>query len=457
MPKHYRYKKMINALIRIPQGIPRANRRYFSLTNAVGLGGFIGHLVLFTSFLYFDIMPLAWFNVGSLALFAGIFTINRFGYATLGLYLGIAEIVFHAIIAVILIGWNSGFYFYLLLVFMVVFLARKKYDKTGLIISVLNLIILVGLMVYAGWLEKPLLKVSVDTQHFYSINNLVVTSILLAVGVFYYKHTANHVEEELETMYKHTTDSIRYAHRIQDVLLPDKDYIRSHVKEHFIFYQPRDIVSGDFYWMHFFPKEQQLVIAAIDCTGHGVPGAFMTMMAGVLMESIVVERGIRLPNLILEEMHKSIFRMLKQESKNRQEGMDMSVCCIDFEEKEISYSGARSPMLYVENGQLNEIKATRRSVGGKWRGKSDPPPFELHCLPINDRKPTSIYLFSDGYIDQFGGTDDERFSSRKFREMIQEVHPLSMDEQQMRITNIFNRWKGRGRQIDDVMVIGIKV
>lgn len=452
---------MIQALFNIPSNVPRSSRRYFSIANVAGLGGLMGHTALLLSFLYFDITPMVWFNIGSVLIFAVVIFLNRYkasqkGFSTLCIYLSIIEIVAHAIIAITLLGWDSGFYAYLFLVFIVVFLVQKEYDKLGLVVSICNLLIMAGLSIYSQASPNPPIELSNSAKYFFSTFNLICTAGLLAAGVYYYKITSNFVEKELETMYGKVTDSIRYAHRIQRVMLPQPQEITDHTKESFVYYKPRDIVSGDFYWAKYFPEQDQLVIALLDCTGHGVPGAFMTMMASTLLESIIINRGIRLPNLILEELHGGIVSLLKQESSNRQEGMDIGICTIDFKDKEICYSGARRPLLVLRKGVLEEVKATRRSVGGQWTSKRQQPEFDLHCFPI-DSQPTSIYLFSDGYTDQFGGPTHQKFTSRRFKEMIVDIQHLSMADQKTFILETFNNWSKADKQIDDVAVLGIKI
>ncbi len=449
---------MIKALFDIPNHIPRKRRRYFSIANVAGMGGFAGHLVLLLGFYYYDVTPMVWFNMGSIILFIAVFALNRVkDFATIGIYLAVSEIVVHAITAVLLVGWEAGFYSYLFLVFIIVFMVRKKYDKLGLFVSIANLLILIALLAYCREYPEHPIMLSDKATYFFSIFNLTCAAGLLGAGVYYYKITANYVEDELETLYGRVTDSIRYAHRIQRVLLPENNYLSHHTDEHFIYYKPRDIVSGDFYWTRYFPEQEQLIVAVLDCTGHGVPGAFMTMMASVLLESAVVDRGIRLPDQILEELHKNIVRLLKQNSSDRQEGMDIAICSIDFAEREVCYSGAKRPLLMVQEDQLHEIKGTRRSVGGQWKGKKDPPSFELHCFPI-DEKPISIYMFTDGFTDQFGGGEDQKFTMRRFREMIGGIQHLSMQSQRDFLSDTFNDWaKGSTKQLDDVLVVGIKV
>jgi serine phosphatase RsbU (regulator of sigma subunit) len=453
----YRLPRMIRALIRPPRRIPRQDRRYFSLTNAAGLGGFFGHLVLLLSFAYFEIWPMVWFNMGSLALFASVFVMNRFGYHLLGLYLSIFEIVTHAVVATVLAGWNLGFYFYLFLVFMVVFLAKKEHDSYSLKISVLNMLVFLGLLIYTNWAEYPHLEVGEEAVHFYSLTNLLITSASIAIGFYYYKHTANHVEQELETMNKKVTDSIRYAHRIQQALLPDDGYLGPYVSNHFIFFQPRDIVSGDFYWFHYDEASEQLFVSVFDCTGHGVPGAFMTMMGSVLLESIVVERGIREPDQVLEELHRSIVMLLKQGTSNRQEGMDMGVCLFDFKARELRFSGAKNSLIYVEKGELKEIKGSRRAVGGQWKVKREPKPYEPHVLPMGQGL-QAIYLFTDGFSDQFGGSDNQKYTSKRFRELLESAQASDMPTQRKRLDEEFHRWmKNPTQQLDDVLVLGIQL
>jgi serine phosphatase RsbU (regulator of sigma subunit) len=246
--------------------------------------------------------------------------------------------------------------------------------------------------------------------------------------------------------------SITYARRIQAAILPLHEEIGKVLKDFFIYYKPRDIVSGDFYWFANLGNNKCLMVAA-DCTGHGVPGALMSMIGVNLLNEIVYLRDIYSPDKILTQINIEINRVLQQSITENRDGMDIAICLIDFDNKVAEYSGAMNPLYYVQNDQLHEIKATRMGIGGiQLRHDLQ---FELHTIDIS--KPTMLYLASDGYADQIGGKEDKKFMSRKFKELLFSIHHLYPEMQKENLNLTLLEWIGLKPQIDDIMVIGIKV
>ncbi len=270
------------------------------------------------------------------------------------------------------------------------------------------------------------------------------------------------------------TSSINYAQRIQQAMMPEENALISLVPDSFIMLNPRDIVSGDFYWLTGYasPKglkdkprkgfmkihsvsddDSGLLIAAVDCTGHGVPGAFMSMIGLNLLESIT-RNGTVLPNDILFELHLSVRYLLKQNSSDNTDGMDMSVCCIKDRGRKLLFSGAKSPLYMVKNGEVTVIKGDSAPVGGSQ--KESLREFTLHTFEVNE--PTSFYVFSDGYIDQFGGKPSKKFGSQNFRQLLVEINHLPMQQQKQILEQKMAEWKGPDqKQIDDMLVIGFKI
>lgn len=247
--------------------------------------------------------------------------------------------------------------------------------------------------------------------------------------------------------------SVRYAERIQTSTLPDDKLMNRVVPKHFVYYKPRDIVSGDFYWIHEW-SDQRYIIAAIDCTGHGIPGAFMSMIGINLLDRIVSE-GIIEPAEMLEELHVNIQNVLKQRETNNSDGMDMSVCLVDREEKRITYAGARNPLIYVQNGEVKRIKGTRKSIGGA--SEQDKLGFEQHRVSFKDA-PITYYMLSDGYVDQFGGEKNEKFRMQNFLAFIDEHKELNHSGQKEALSKKMRDWISQVEnnfQIDDILVIGV--
>ncbi|SFF46039.1 tetratricopeptide repeat protein [Thermoflexibacter ruber] len=256
------------------------------------------------------------------------------------------------------------------------------------------------------------------------------------------------------------TASIVYAQRIQNAMLPLQERISNCFGEgnFFIFYKPRDIVSGDFYWFaevedENLPQKQKVIFAVADCTGHGVPGAFMSMIGNELLNEIVIEKGITSPELILNQLHKGIRQALKQGQTNSNDGMDISVCVIDKNNANIEYAGANNPIYIVHNQQLTDIKADKMPVGGEQRGRERF--FTKHNFPLVEG--TTIYLFSDGFQDQFGGPENKKFMVKHFRNLLFSMHNDSMAKQVQILEEKLASWKGEEKQTDDITVVGIRL
>lgn len=257
--------------------------------------------------------------------------------------------------------------------------------------------------------------------------------------------------EELKQK-KQITDSINYAKRIQEALLPHDDVIQSRFPHSFVLYQPKDVVSGDFYWFH--SEKKYTAIAAIDCTGHGVPGAFMSVMANSLINEIVVEKKVISPDLILNQLQEKVIRTLRQTEADGQshDGMDIAICVIDNKNLVLAFAGANRPLYWVRNGILEEIKGNKMPIGGaRFLGKT----FDKHVISLEPQD--RIYLASDGYQDQFGGEENRKFSSKRLKELIINHQNLSMTQQGNVFSSTINEWLGKNRQIDDILLLGFEV
>ena len=260
----------------------------------------------------------------------------------------------------------------------------------------------------------------------------------------------------IETKNKEIVDSINYAKRIQEAMLPLLSDIKSNLPESFVFYRPRDIVSGDFYW--YAEQDGKLFIAAADCTGHGVPGALVSMIGFNFLNQLVSELNVSEPGKILDQLHVRVATALNREKDGNsaselRDGMDIGLLCIDKNKRVVQYAGAVRPLYYATNGEIRIIKGGIYSIGGIKSHTSDP--FHTHEIKLNGK--TNFYLFSDGYADQFGGENGKKFKMKKFQELLKEVHEKGMDEQHRNIESAFLRWMGEHEQVDDVCVIGLRV
>lgn len=248
---------------------------------------------------------------------------------------------------------------------------------------------------------------------------------------------------------KHITDSIMYAKRIQTALIPSLELFSDKL-EHFVLYKPLAIVSGDFYWVNSFENKQ--IIIAADCTGHGVPGAFMSMLGITMLNEIVSGKHIYMPDQIAENLRNGVIRSLGQvvDEDTVKDGMDIAICLIDFGENALYYSGANNPLYLVRGGELIHYRADKMPVAIHYKMQ----PFTLHKIDL--QKGDAFYIFSDGYADQFGGPNQKKFMSAKLKETLVEMAGQPMLKQGERLNEIFEQWRGDSSQVDDVTVIGVR-
>jgi ligand-binding sensor domain-containing protein/serine phosphatase RsbU (regulator of sigma subunit)/ABC-type amino acid transport substrate-binding protein len=267
------------------------------------------------------------------------------------------------------------------------------------------------------------------------------------------KNRAELQRDEIAQQQKEITDSIHYASRIQRAILPPKEAIASAIPQHFILYLPRDIVSGDYYW--FFQKGNKSVIVAADCTGHGVPGAFMSMLGSAFLNEIVTKTD-KLPsaNETLNELRRYVISSLHQTggANETRDGMDIAICIIDFDKSNIEYAGAFNSLYQIRDNELIEFRADRMPIGVSFNQDKS---FVNHLVDF--RKDDTFYIFSDGFIDQFGGTDGKKFKSRQFKNLILSLQEQPMDIQEIILHDRLLEWRGDIEQIDDILVIGFKL
>jgi CheY-like chemotaxis protein/serine phosphatase RsbU (regulator of sigma subunit) len=251
---------------------------------------------------------------------------------------------------------------------------------------------------------------------------------------------------------KKIEDSILYAKRIQSAVLPPNRFIQYLLSEHFIFYKPRDIVSGDFYWIK--QVDEKIFIAAADCTGHGVPGALMSMLGITFLNEIINKNPDIHANEILNELRVHIISSLRQtgSSGESRDGMDVALCIIDHKNKMLEFSGANNPLYMIRDGELSHIKGDKMPIGIHRRAKES---FVNHF--INLKQDDLIYIFSDGYVDQFGGESGRKFLSANFKELLLKNTDKSLAKQKQIVEKTFDDWKGDRKQLDDILVIGFKI
>ena len=263
--------------------------------------------------------------------------------------------------------------------------------------------------------------------------------------------TIDRQTQELTQTLDKINSSIRYAERIQKVLLPQELLIKDSFEDVFILFKPKDVVSGDFYWFSKLGDKNIIIVA--DCTGHGIPGAFMAMVGNDFLNLIINEQKITEPDLILNSLHNNIRKTFKQAQSSNRDGMDISICVIDKKQNTLDFAGAKSPLVYIQNKQIHYLKGNKHSIGGLQKEESRF--FTKHRIDIS--VPTTFYTFSDGYQDQFGGELNTKFMSRKFRQLLFDKHQLTMPAQKESLEEILKNWKGSEEQVDDILVLGVKV
>jgi serine phosphatase RsbU (regulator of sigma subunit) len=255
----------------------------------------------------------------------------------------------------------------------------------------------------------------------------------------------------IEEKNKDITDSINYASRIQRALLPEQKEIKGLNNRCFIFYLPKDIVSGDFYW--FTKTDGKLVVAVGDCTGHGVPGALMSMLGLSFLEEIVNKREILDSSTILSELRKEIERALHQSGGDgTKDGMDISLCIVDEKTKTLQYSGAYNDLYLIRNDELIEYRADHMPIGVYERSNEDFTRHDIATLPGD-----IIYMYSDGFADQFGGPNGKKYKYVTLKTFLLKIHDLPVSKQEKELEREFENWKGTNSQVDDVLVLGLKL
>lgn len=284
--------------------------------------------------------------------------------------------------------------------------------------------------------------------------------LFAAIGLLLFRHVGRLVRREeeehssLQLRHEGITDSIAYAGKIQAALIPPPDRFREQFEDFFVLHRPRDVVSGDFHWFHRI-DDHACLVAAADCTGHGLPGAMLAAIACSLLNDLVRDRPQDDPAALLAELNRRLVRALHQEGQRSGagDGLDIALCRIDRSANEILFAGALRPLYWMHQGQLTVINGDRKPVGGAHHAPDRT--FSVHRIAYQDGD--SIYLFSDGYVDQFGGPDRKKFMTARFNEILVANHRLPMAMQAEALEQAFNAWKGAQPQVDDVCVLGIAV
>jgi serine phosphatase RsbU (regulator of sigma subunit) len=265
---------------------------------------------------------------------------------------------------------------------------------------------------------------------------------------------AKQIEIEIQDKNRKIEDSINYAQRIQSSILPDIRSVREYLPKSFIYYKPRDVVSGDFPW--FFQRGNDIYIAAVDCTGHGVPGALLSFVGYFLLNNIVDHDRNMTAADVCDMLHYGVRRTLKQDTEEAEarDGMDIAFCKVNYHEKELQFAGAHRPLYQLRDGELIEYKGDRKAIGGIPHRKKEEEKFTNYVIKF--KRGDKFFFFSDGLPDQLGGAEEKKYSPKRIRDLILENKNLPIEKYSPLFSEDFEQWRGEGKQIDDVLLIGIE-
>ena len=263
------------------------------------------------------------------------------------------------------------------------------------------------------------------------------------------KQIIEKAHNELTVKNKEITDSINYAKRIQTAILPPNKLVKECLNESFILYNPKDIVAGDFYWLE--QKEDKILFAAADCTGHGVPGAMVSVVCNNGLNRSVREYGIIAPGKVLDKTREIVTQEFEKSTDDVKDGMDISLCLLDKEKKQLKWAGANNPLWIIRNNEIIEIKPDKQAIGKT----ENPKLFTTHTINLQEKD--AIYIFTDGYQDQFGGEKGKKYMIKNLKNLFLSIANLSMTEQKQKLEEEFIRWKGDLEQVDDVCIIGVRI
>lgn len=334
-----------------------------------------------------------------------------------------------------------------------------KGKKSGIIWFILFILLCLG-SVFAKEFYPQTILLSKETISFFFIMNIIVVCGFLFYTLVYFRQLTSKQNAQLERNYenleaqkliierhqKETTDSITYAKRIQDAILPPIELISNKLPNSFVLYKPKDIVAGDFYWME--ELNNMLFIAVADCTGHGVPGAMVSVVCSSALNRAIKEYGLTDTGIILDKVTTLVLETFEKSASEVKDGMDISILSINRATKKINWSGANNPLWYLNAEGFKEIKPDKQPIGYSDHRK----PFTTHTIEFTPD--TSFYLFTDGYADQFGGPNGKKLKHKLFKELVIANSGHNPLKQKIVFEEEFNNWKGNLEQVDDVCIIG---
>jgi serine phosphatase RsbU (regulator of sigma subunit) len=450
----------------LPENVPQSDRRIFIFSALIYICGFLVHKILFVFFGFMGIEFMMYYNVLSFITFALCFYLNYRGFLKFAFTLMVAEITLHSVLSVYTMGWNTGFQFFLLFIPPIIFINSTLKILTKIIYGLAVTLIFIG-MYYLSKYHQPLYVLPEEILNYvYVVSLLAVFVTFCVLGYFFSLAVINaekslesandnlaSANEELVDIYSElkvkndqVLSSINYAKTLQTTILPTNEELREYFGNCELIFLPKDYVSGDFYWVRQI-MNKRFIIAVADCTGHGVPGAMISMVGNMILTEIIVSAGVITPNIILELLNERIREVLKQDEGDSfvTDGMDIALIDIDLESGSLVYSGAKRPLLVRKDGELLLIEPSKSSIGGK---RSKEAKFTANSLNLS--KGDEIVLFTDGITDQ-NNENRKKFGIGKLKELMVNLNDKKALKEE------FLRFKGAEEQRDDVTLLYLKV
>lgn len=447
------FLKIINYGVK--QGVSNEITELHKLVNGIS---FLGVPVCVTYFILFSVTG---FYFHAITFLAGtvIFILPLFLNKWLGLNFGRAFVsimapVFFGFVSV-LTGKDSGFYLGFLVVTVPAVIVFPTIKQSVPFIA--TCVIFLILSILGNMYFKPLCMIPFSMAiYLMNLFTVLVTTLSL---VILFKSELIEGREKLQEKNKEIVDSINYAKKIQDAYLPKVEWINNGFENAFILFKPKDIVSGDFYWFYMEGLAEQnlsgeVYVAAADCTGHGVPGAIMSVICCNAINEAVINKKINEPAAILNFVRDIIIKNLKSANQsNQKDGMDIALCKLNKNTNVLQFASANNPLWILRKNKniIEEVKGDKQPVGFSYEMK----PFNNHVITLEQGD--SFYIFSDGYADQFGGPKGKKFKYKQLNELLLKISPENMSNQKIILENEFEKWKGDLEQIDDVCMVGIRI
>ena len=439
------------------------NVKFFRATQGVYAAGFLVHLLLVVIFGWFGFKEMTLFNVlVSVPIFGAAFIFNRQGRHSLAFAFAFFEFFVHQVLVVYYLGWDSGAHYWFIYLAGLSFFNPFWSNKVQIVLLSFTLI---GFVSSYSFNYYGVYQISKNNQLIIFAFNAITVVIVLSFLINNYSRTAQKAEEnlngvigklsekneEIAHQQENILQSISYAKIIQTAVIPDSQELATHFEEYFVLFEPVSIVSGDFYW--FSATQEQVIVVCADCTGHGVPGGFMSMLGISFLGELVNNQHIIDPAEILNQLRIKVKDALRNNDQENQpkDGMDMSICVFDKQKKQVTFAGANNGMFLLRDGIIHEYKPTKNPIG------LYPKEIPFDHTTIDLRSGDHIYLYTDGYIDQFGGPKNKKFMKKRLKETLLGLPPQSLESQGPELERIFKQWRIANEQIDDCTLIGLRV